>query len=181
MMEKYPEGQGGELVTLLLNKNASEEDLQGEFSITDESLISEIFSDFWKKDRYVLPINDALPTPPKVMEVKRVFRPAPTPSKFKRQNQFTVTTQDPVDLFWTLQCLAKDRTGNEPAVSKSKWAFKYTANQNESSVLVEVELHQLIKDSKYLVAMNRRAGETFIFNQVWTDLCQDFKKKAQGA
>ena len=49
-------------------------------------------------------------------------------------------------------------------------------------MLVEVELHQDIKGSnKYVVAINRRAGETFIFNQVWTDLREDFKKKAQGA
>ena len=114
------------------------------------------------------------------MQVKRVFRPAPTPSKFRRPTQFTVTTQDPVNLFWTLQCIAKDRTGAEPIVSKSKWAFKYTAKQDESSVLVEVELHELAEGSKYVVGMTRRSGETLIFNQVWTDLCQEFKKKASG-
>ena len=63
MKVNHTEG-GGDLVGLLLNKEASAEAIVEECNfINNEVLLKNIFSKFWKDDRYVLPIVNTLEKP----------------------------------------------------------------------------------------------------------------------
>ena len=137
MKEKYTDETGHALIDRLTclpaedGEEVTAKDVEEEFNyVDDDTIVISILKDFWNNEnRFCLPIQnvkEALNSIP-VVKVARVFRPLPAQSKFKRPTQFTVNTKDPVVVFWKLYTIAKEKADKDPVISKSKWAFKYTA------------------------------------------------------